>query len=54
MVLISINKYTGKPLTKSELDELVYEYNHGMADIMSPEEFMDKRLYYVEQKVGAV
>lgn len=54
MVLISISKDTGLPLTASELEELVYEYNHGMADIMSPEEFMEKRLDFKEQKIGAV
>ena len=54
MVLISISKETGLPLTREELGELSYEYHHGMADIMSPEEFMDKRLTYIDKKIGAV
>jgi len=54
MVLISINRDTGLPLTREELKELAYEYHHGLADIMTEEEFMDKRLTFKEQKIGAV
>jgi|APSaa5957512493_1039668.scaffolds.fasta_scaffold971918_1 hypothetical protein len=54
MVQISISKETGLPLTSIELMDMAYEYHHGYADIMTPEEFMDKRLYYVDKKIGAV
>jgi hypothetical protein len=50
MVLISISKTTGLPLTLAELNDLSYEYHHGFADIMSPEDFMDKRLNYQDNE----
>ena len=50
MVLISISKETGLPLTAQECNDLSYEYWHGYADIMSPEDFMDKRLDYQDNE----